>query len=155
MDKVSIFWLQLLTSVFVFSSITAWYVLPALTKLSRNSALTILLFAHVPRYVGMTLLVPGMVDQKLSKEFPSAATYGDLLEAALALASIFALRSNWRAVVPLVWATNTWGFLDILNGLRGVLDLNVPSFKLNTIWYIYVLCAHRSNFAFADILDTI
>jgi len=29
------------------------------------------------------------------------AAYGDLLEAALALASIFALRSNWRVAVPL------------------------------------------------------
>jgi len=141
MNSVQIFWMQLLTSVFVFSIVTAWYVWPALTKISRNSALVALLFVHVPRYVGMTLLVTGMVDPKLPGEFLSGAAYGDLLEAALALASIFALRSNWRFAVPLVWVTNTWGFADLLNGLRGVLSLNVPSFNLATAWYIYTFYA--------------
>jgi len=141
MDNVAIFWMQLLTSVFVFSLVTAWYVWPALTMLSRESALVVLLFVHVPRYVGMTLLVTGMIDPKLPREFLSGAAYGDLLEAALALASIFALRSNWRVAIPLVWLTNTWGFVDLLNGVRGVLSLNVPSFNLGTIWYIYTFYA--------------
>ncbi len=112
-----------------------------LTKLSRNSALIPLLFVHVFRYVGMTLLVTDMIDPKLPREFLSNAAYGDLLAAALALASIFALRSNWRVAVPLVWVANTWGFVDLLNGLRGVLQLNVPSFNLGTVWYIYTFYA--------------
>ena len=141
MNNVTIFWLQLLTSVVVFSTVAVWYVWPSLTKLSRNSALTLLLFVHVPRYVGMTLLVTGMVDPKLPTEFLSGAAYGDLLEAALAFASIFALRSNWRFAIPLVWVTNTWGFLDLLNGVRGVLQLNVPSFDLATFWYVYTFYA--------------
>jgi hypothetical protein len=141
MNSVTIFWSQLLTSVFVLSLVAAWYVWPYLTKLSRNSALIPLLFAHVPRYVGMTLLVPGMIDPKLPREFLSSAAYGDLLEAALALASIFALRRNWRFAVALVWVTNTWGFVDLLNGVRGVLQLNVPSFDLGTMWYIYTFYA--------------
>ena len=141
MNSVIIFWLQLLSSVFVFSLVTGWYVWPYLTKLSRNSALIALLFVHVPRYVGMTLLVTGMVDPKLPGEFLSAAAYGDLLEAALALASIFALRSNWRFAIPLVWVTNIWGFVDLLNGVRGVLQLNVPSFNLATLWYVYTFYA--------------
>jgi hypothetical protein len=79
MNSVTIFWMQLLTSVFVFSLVAAWYVWPYLTKLSRNSALIPLLLVHVPRYVGMTLLVPGMIDPKLPGEFLSSAAYGDLL----------------------------------------------------------------------------
>jgi hypothetical protein len=141
MDNVTIFWMQLITSVFVFSIVAVWYVWPYLTKLSRNSALITLLFVHVPRYVGMTLLVTGMVDPKLPREFLSSAAYGDLLEAALAFASIFALRSNWRVAVPLVWVTNTWGLVDLLNGVRGVLQLNVPSFNLATFWYVYTFYA--------------
>jgi len=141
MNSVTIFWMQLLTSVVVFSIVTAWYVWPYLTKLSRNSALILLLFIHVPRYVGMTLLVTGMVDPKLPTEFLSSAAYGDLLEAALAFASIFALRSNWRVAIPLVWVANTWGFVDLLNGVRGVLQLNVPSFNLATLWYVYTFYA--------------
>jgi hypothetical protein len=141
MNAVMIFWLQLLSSVLVISLVTAWYVWPYLSKLPRYSALIALLFVHVPRYVGMTLLVPGMIDPTLPGTFVSSAAYGDLVEAALALASIFALRGHWRFVIPLVWVTNIWGFADLLNGVRGVLQLNVPSFALDTIWYIYTFYA--------------
>jgi hypothetical protein len=141
MDNVTIFWMQLLLSCVVCAIVAVWYVWPYLTKLPRNSALIPLLFVHVPRYVGMTLLVTGMIDPKLPREFLSGAAYGDLLAAALALASIFALRSNWRFAVPLVGVANTWGFVDLLNGVRGVLQLNVPTFNLSTIWYIYTFYA--------------
>ena len=96
---------------------------------------------HVFRYVGMTLLVAGMIDPKLPRDFLFNAAYGDLIAAALALASIFALRTNWRVAIPLVWVFNTWGFVDLLNGVRGLLQLNVPSFNLGTIWYIYTFYA--------------
>ena len=76
MNSVTIFWMQLITSVFVFGIVAVWYVWPSLTKVSRDSALTLLLFVHVPRYVGMTLLVTGMVDPKLPREFLSSAAYG-------------------------------------------------------------------------------
>ena len=141
MDNVTIFWMQILLSCVVFGIIAVWYVWPSLTQISRNSALIPLLWVHVPRYVGMTLLVTGMVDPKLPREFLSGAAYGDLLEAALALASIFTLRRNWRVAIPLVWVANTWGFVDLLNGIRGVLELNVPSFNLATVWYIYTFYA--------------
>ena len=138
MNSVTIFWLELLSSVFVFGIVAVWYVRPYLTTLSRNSALTLLLFVHVPRYVGMTLLVTGMIDPRLPREFLSNTAYGDLLEAALALASIFALRGNWPFAIPLVWVANTWGFVDLLNAVRSVLQVNLPSFNLDTTWYIYV-----------------
>jgi hypothetical protein len=141
MNSIAIFWIQILASVFVIGIVAVWYVWPALTKINRYTALTILLFVHVPRYVGMTLLVTGMVDPKLPREFLSSAAYGDLLEAALAFASIFALRSNWRVAIPMVWVANTWGFADLLNGLRGVLQFNVPSFDLATFWYVYTFYA--------------
>ncbi len=141
MNNVAIFWMQLLLSCAVSATVLVWYVWPYLTKLPRNSALIPLLFVHVPRYVGMILLVPGMIDPNLPREFLSAAAYGDLLEAALAFVSIVALRSNWRFAIALVWVTNTWGFVDLLNGVRGVLQLNVPSFNLETTWYIYTFYA--------------
>jgi len=141
MNNVTIFWLQLLFSCVVCAIVVAWYVWPSLTRLPRNSALTPLVFVHVFRYVGMTLLVTGMVDPRLPRAFVFSAAYGDLIAAALALASIFALRSTWRVAVPLVWAFNTWGFVDLLNGLRGLLQLNVPSFNLATFWYVYTFYA--------------
>jgi hypothetical protein len=141
MDATRIFWMQLLTSVAVFGIVAVWYVWPSLTRLSRSSALILLLFVHVPRYLGMALLVAYMVDPKLPRDFRASAAYGDLLEAALAFASIVALRGNWRIAVPLVWVANTWGFVDLLNGVLGVLRLNVPSYNLATFWYVYTFYA--------------
>jgi hypothetical protein len=153
MDNVTIFWLQLVLSLIVCAIVTKWYVWPSLRRFSRNSALVPLLFVHVFRYVGMTLLVTGMVDSKLPREFVASAAYGDLVAAALALTSIVVLRINWRFAVPLVWVANTWGFLDLLNGVRGLVQLNVPSFNLGNVWYIYtfyapvVIASHLMIFA--------
>ena len=114
MNSVSIFWLQILVSLGVFSLVVIWYVWSQLIKLSRSSALTPLLWVQVFRYVGMALLVKGMVDPRLPHGFLSSAAYGDLIAAALSLASIFALRSNWRGAIPLVWVANMWGFFDTM-----------------------------------------
>lgn len=141
MNSTGIFWMQILASVAVATVIAAWYVWPSLRNGSRSSALIALLFVQVPRYVGMVVLVPHMVDPNLPREFLSSAAYGDLVEAALAFVCIFALRSNWGFAIPLVWVTNTWGLLDLLNGLRSVIQLNVPSFDLGTVWYMYIFYA--------------
>lgn len=141
MTSTIIFWMQMLSSIAVASMAAIWFVWPALARLDRKAALTALLFVQMPRYVGMVLLVPHMVDPALPKEFLSSAAYGDLLEAVLAFTCVLALRSSWRAAIPLVWVTNTWGFVDLLNGLRGVIQLNVPSFDLGTSWYIYIFYA--------------
>lgn len=141
MTSVTIFWMQLAASAAVLALVAVWYVWPALRTVSRNTALTLLLFVHVPRYVGMVLLVPGMVDATLPEPFRASAAYGDLLEAALAVLCIASLRYTARFAIPLVWATNVWGLLDLLNGVRGVLQLNVPRFDLATCWYIYTFYA--------------
>jgi hypothetical protein len=141
MNNVTILLMQILLSCVVYTIVAVWYVWPSLTKLSRNSALIPLLFVHVVRYSGMTTLVTGMIDPNLPRDFLSNAAYGDLLAAALALASIFALRSNSRVAVPLVWVFTAWGFVDMLNGLNSTFRLNVPSFNLGTFWYIYIFYA--------------
>jgi hypothetical protein len=43
--------------------------------------------------------------------------------------------------MPLVWVANTWGFVDLLDGIRGVIASNVPSFDLATLWYVYTFYA--------------
>jgi hypothetical protein len=36
---------------------------------------------------------------------------------------------------------NSSQILDLLNGVRGVLQLSVPTFNLSTIWYVYAFYA--------------
>lgn len=83
-------------------------------------------------------MVSGMIDSRLTREFLADTAYGDLIMAALALAAIFALRSSWALAIPLAWVANTWGFLDLLNALRTVVQTNFPNYDLRTIWYIYI-----------------
>jgi len=141
MDNVTIFWLQLLTSCAVFALAARWYLWPILTRSSLKSALIPLLFVHVFRYVGMVLLVKGMVDPKLPGDALTTAAYGDLVAAALALASIVALRGGWRVAVPLAWVFSTWGFVDLLNTLRGVIQTKLPNFDLGAAYFIYTFYA--------------
>jgi hypothetical protein len=89
----------------------------------------------------MTLLVPGVVDSRLPSAFLSGAAYGDLIEAGLALACILLLRTNWRVAIPLVWVTNIWGFVDLVNGVRGLLQINLPTYDMGTFWFIYTFYA--------------
>jgi hypothetical protein len=139
--RVAIFWIQIVASLGVFSLMTVWYAWPRLAELPRDAALTPLLFVNVFRYVGMIILVGGIVGAEVPHGFLSRAAYGDLLAAALALASIIALRGRWRFAIPLVWVANVWGFADLLNGLRSVIESNIPQYHLETLWYIYVFYA--------------
>lgn len=141
MNNVSIFWMQILLSCVVCILIVAWYIWPRLTNLPRNSALIPLLFVHVFRYLGMTLLVPGMVDARIPGEVLFNTAYGDLIAAALALAAIIALRGNWRFGVIMAWVFNIWGFVDLIGALRTVLQVNLPTFNLGPIWFIYTFYA--------------
>ena len=154
MDSTQIFWMQLLTSIVVFGLVAVWYVWPALTKLSRNSALIPLLFVHVPRYVGMTLLVAGMVDPTLPREFRSSAAYGDLLEAALALASIF------RSAGQLAYRHSS-GLGGQHVGIRGSAKRSTRRSAVeraelplgHLVVCLYILCSLGSRFTFDDLLD--
>jgi len=140
-NSVSIFWLQILTSCLVCIIVVAWYVWPRLTQLSRNYALIPLIFVHVFRYVGMTLLVPGMVDAKIPREVLFNTAYGDLIAAALALSAVVALMNNWRVGVVMAWVFNIWGFVDLLGAVRTLLQVNLPSYNLGPIWFIYTYYA--------------
>ena len=69
MDNVTIFWLTFFECLSSSALSLRGTFGRTLTKLSRNSALVALLWVHVPRYVGLTLLVTGMVNAKITGEF--------------------------------------------------------------------------------------
>jgi hypothetical protein len=137
----AIFWLQIVVSVGVFTLITVWYVWPRLVVQELHAALVPLLFVNVFRFVGMALLVDGMVDPRLSYDSLAVSAYGDLVAAALALAAIVALRSDWRHAISLVWVANVWGFLDLLNTLRSIISTNLASYQLESFWWVFILLA--------------
>jgi hypothetical protein len=118
MDDLAVFGLQLVFSLFVYTLLARWYVSPWLAGKSLKVALVALVLPHTMRHIGLTFFVDGVIAAPLPSFFAYTAAYGDLLAAVLAIVSLFALRGNWRAALPIVWIFNTVGFVDLVNALR-------------------------------------
>jgi len=102
-----------------FGIVTALYIWPRLKTMSREDALTALVVPHMFRFIGMSFLVPGVVSPSLPPAFAVPAAYGDLGAALLAVAATAALVTRVAFALPLVWALNLWGSVDLLKALFG------------------------------------
>lgn len=90
------------------------YIWPAISKRDRSEALRPILVLHGFRYIGLAVLIPGVVSPQLSATvFARGLAYGDLTAAILALIALAALRT--RLAGPLVWIFNIFGTADLLN----------------------------------------
>lgn len=92
----------------------AQYIWPAINKRERTEALRPILVLHGFRYIGLAMLIPGVVSPQLAAtQFAHDLAYGDLATATLALIALSALRTRWA--VALVWIFNIFGTADLLN----------------------------------------
>ena len=99
----------------------AQYVWPTISKRERTEALRPILVLHGFRYIGLAVLIPGVVSPELpASEFARGLAYGDLAAATLALISLAALRTRWAGV--LVWIFNIFGTADLLNAYSGACE---------------------------------
>ena len=132
MSIQTIFGLQFVLSIIVFSFLIKWKVSPWLNKQSLNNALFWLTVPHVFRHIGMSFLVPGLLTQPLPAYFALPAAYGDLAAGLLAFLALFALQYKWSIALTLVWIFNIVGTIDLLNALR---HLEVAPY-FGASWYI-------------------
>jgi hypothetical protein len=92
----------------------AQYIWPALSKRERAEALRPILVLHGFRYIGLAVLIPGVVSPELSTTaFARELAYGDLMAATLALVALAAIGT--RSSGALVWIFNIIGTADLLN----------------------------------------
>ena len=97
-----------------WSVCAAQYIWPAISRRERADALRPILALHGFRYIGLAVLIPGVVSPQLpSTEFARGLAYGDLASATLALIALAALRTRFAG--PLVWIFNIVGTADLLN----------------------------------------
>jgi len=134
-----IFGLEIAGSVLLFALIALWYWAPRLANLTLRDALTPLLLLHVSRTLGLTMLVPAVVDPTLPDDFAVPAAYGDLIAAGLALLSILALRRRVRLAPAVVWIFSVVGVGDLLNAFIQGIRVDVPRFLLGAAWFIYTV----------------
>jgi hypothetical protein len=97
-----------------WSVFAAQYIWPAISKRERAEALRPILTLHAFRYIGLAVLIPGVVSPQLATtSFAHGLAYGDLITATLALIALAALRTKLAG--PLVWIFNIFGTADLLN----------------------------------------
>ena len=149
MNTLEIFLLQFLMSIGVVGLLARWIVQPWLERKSPSEILFWLTVPHAFRHLGLVFLVPGVVSTSMAESFSSAAGYGDLAAALLAILTLIALRKQWRATIAMAWTFNLVGTLDLANALRHVEV--VPEFQ--AAWYIptfvvpLLLVTHFMSFA--------
>jgi len=85
MDTLAIFGLQLVLSLIVYGLIAKWYMTPWLAEKPIHQALTLLIFSHAFRHIGLTFFVAGVVAQPLPSFFAYSVAYGDFVSGLLAL----------------------------------------------------------------------
>jgi hypothetical protein len=121
-------------SVIAWAIVAARYIWPALRVRQRSEALRPLLILHSFRFLGMAFLVPGVVSPDLPRAFATAAAFGDIVAAALALLS---LQSAPGLLVA--WIFNVWGSVDLVNAFYQANATGLSPGQLGAAYFIPTL----------------
>lgn len=89
-----------------------WYVAPWMRQRPLAAALIPLLALHVGRYIGLTILQPGITSPELPDSFARGVAWGDLAAAVLAFLAIALFRSGHSLAVPAAWGFTVVGVGD-------------------------------------------
>ena len=124
-------------SVIVWGNVAARYIWPELRSRQRSEALRPLLILHSFRFLGLAFLVPGVVSPDLPRAFATAAAFGDLVAAALALLSLVSLQSPPGLLVA--WIFNAWGSVDLVNAFYQANATGLTPGQLGATYFIPTL----------------
>jgi hypothetical protein len=136
MPPIVLFGVQFTFCLAAYALIAWWYGAPRLSRLPREVALVPLVWIHVFRIVGGTILAPGAVDAGVPSEFRTMIGYGDMATALLALLALIALRRRLPAAIALVWLCLTVGLLDTVNAIIQSMRFSVFTYPLGLNWVI-------------------
>jgi hypothetical protein len=106
------FFVSIAFSFIAWRIVTARYIWPGLRRRERTEALRALLILHSFRFIGLAMLVPGVVSPDLPLAFVHPAAYGDIIAAILALLSVLLPSA---AGIAVAWLFSVWGSADLLN----------------------------------------
>jgi hypothetical protein len=139
MPPIVLFGIQFTFSLAAYALIAWWYVSPRLSRIPRELALVPLVWVHVFRIVGGTILAPGSVDASVPADFRTMIGYGDMATAVLAVLALIALRVRWRGAIALVWICIAVGLLDTVNAIIESMRYSVFTYALGVNWVIVTM----------------
>lgn len=139
MEPIVLFGVQFTFSLVIYIVIAVWYVMPRLSKQPREIALAALLWVHVFRVVGGTILAPGAVEASVPMDFRVVVGLGDMATAILALVAIVALHNHWHYGIALAWLCVTVGMLDTVNAIIQSMRYSIFAYALGINWVIVTI----------------
>jgi hypothetical protein len=131
------FFMSIAFSLIAWSIVTARYIWPELRLRQRAEALRPLLILHSFRFIGLGMLVPGVVSPDLPPAFAHAAAYGDIIAAILALLSLLLLPS--AAGVATAWIFSLWGTADLFNAFYHAAHSGLLAGQLGAAFFLPTL----------------
>jgi len=131
------FFVSIAFSLIAWGVVTARYIWPQLRLRTRAEALQPLLALHSFRFIGLSMLVPGVVSPELPRTFSHAAAYGDIIAAMLALLSLLLLPST--AGVAAAWIFNVWGIADLFNAFYQANHAGLLAGQLGAAYFLPTL----------------
>jgi hypothetical protein len=134
MQTTQLLVLQFTLSLAAYAAIGGWFVWPWLQRAPRRTALSILLLPQLFRHVGVSLVVPEVVDPGLPMAFARQTAIGDVLAVVLAWVALVSLRAGWPFATKAVWLFNIIGLADMLFNLATAARLGAAE-HLGAAWY--------------------
>jgi hypothetical protein len=135
-EPIVLFGVQFTVTLIAYALLAMWYVWPRLVRLPVAAALIPLLWIHVFRIVGGSILAPGSVGPGVPTEFRTMVGYGDIVTGLLALVAVIALRKGARAGIALAWICVVFGMLDTVNAIIQSMRFSVFDYALGVNWVI-------------------
>jgi hypothetical protein len=134
MEAPQLLALQFTLSLLAYAALAFWFIRPWLQSKPHATALSILIIPQTFRFIGVTLLVPGVAAPGLPDAFARPTAIGDTVTTLLAWLSLIALRAGWRLAIPAVWLFNCVGLGDLLLNLGRGVRLQVAA-QLGAAWF--------------------
>ena len=131
------FFVSIAFSLIAWGLVASRYIWPELRARSRAEALRPLLILHSFRFIGLGMLIPGVVSPDLPGAFAHPAAYGDIIAAILALLSLLLLPR--AAGIAVTWIFNVWGTADLFNAFYQASHAGMLAGQLGAAYFIPTL----------------
>jgi hypothetical protein len=125
---------QVVFSLAAYAAVGWWFIRPWLRTKPVRVALSILLIPQLFRHVGVSLLVPEIVDPSFPEGMARQTAIGDTVATLLAWAALVSLRVGWRHAIAAVWTFNLVGLTDMALNLTNGIRLQVAD-DLGAAWF--------------------
>jgi len=133
-DATPLLVFQVVFSLAAYAAVGWWFIRPWLRAKPVRAALAILLIPQLFRHVGVSLLVPEIVDPSFPQAMARQTAIGDTVATLLAWAALVSLRVGWRHAIAAVWIFNLVGLTDMVLNLTNGIRLQVAN-DLGAAWF--------------------